>query len=284
MMTAQGARARHEPHGLPQRLRPARSAEQVTTARDLVDPRPRDPGPLPAATTATSRPASSPIAGGDHRNHNQLLGRVEGVDGIKTGYTRAVRLQPDDLRQDRRPPHRRRRARRPLRPRRATSMMADLDRRQPARAYAGARTRSRRSARALARPRPPSRRCPTPDAVDRSRVETTGAEGRRAGGRRPPTTAGRRLRPAASPSPSVIDRRAPPAPVRRLRRRRAAPRRPPRGMRWSVGAQPTRTGARDQGRQARAPSTLKSDAKPEPKAEVRAEPRPVPNRRPSAAG
>ena len=23
------------------------------------------------------------------RNHNKLLGRVEGVDGIKTGYTRA---------------------------------------------------------------------------------------------------------------------------------------------------------------------------------------------------
>jgi D-alanyl-D-alanine carboxypeptidase len=28
-------------------------------------------------------------AGRNHRNHNKLLGRVEGVDGIKTGYTRA---------------------------------------------------------------------------------------------------------------------------------------------------------------------------------------------------
>ena len=48
------------------------------------------------------------------RNHNRLLGRVEGVDGIKTGYTRALRLQSSDQRQDRHPQHRRRGARRPL--------------------------------------------------------------------------------------------------------------------------------------------------------------------------
>ena len=63
--------------------------QQITTARDLADPRPRDPGPLPEilqifrdADLLSSAAARSP-------NHNHLLGAVEGVDGIKTGYTAA---------------------------------------------------------------------------------------------------------------------------------------------------------------------------------------------------
>ena len=35
--------------------------------------------------------------GRTYRNHNRLLGSVHGIDGIKTGYTRASRLQPDIL-------------------------------------------------------------------------------------------------------------------------------------------------------------------------------------------
>ena len=41
------------------------------------------------ATIAISRPSNFYYRGKAIRNHNKLLGRVEGVDGIKTGYTRA---------------------------------------------------------------------------------------------------------------------------------------------------------------------------------------------------
>ena len=50
------------------------------------------------AITAISRPQSFTYRGVRWRNHNRLLGRVEGVDGIKTGYTRDVRLQSGQLR------------------------------------------------------------------------------------------------------------------------------------------------------------------------------------------
>ncbi len=63
-------------------------AEQVTTARDLTilaraiqERFPRHYGLF--------QTRSFEYAGRAHRNHNKLLGRVEGVDGIKTGYTRA---------------------------------------------------------------------------------------------------------------------------------------------------------------------------------------------------
>ena len=46
-------------------------------------------------------------------NHNRLLGRIKGVDGIKTGYTRASGLQPCLVGLGRQPPHRRRRDGRP---------------------------------------------------------------------------------------------------------------------------------------------------------------------------
>jgi len=69
------------PHGLP-------DSRQVTTARDLVRLaqalQDRFPSYYPyfAKRSFTHR-------GVRIRNHNRLLGSVEGVDGIKTGYTRA---------------------------------------------------------------------------------------------------------------------------------------------------------------------------------------------------
>jgi D-alanyl-D-alanine carboxypeptidase len=61
--------------------------QQVTTARDLTilaralqERFPRYYGLF--------QTRSFEFAGRSHRNHNKLLGRVEGVDGIKTGYTR----------------------------------------------------------------------------------------------------------------------------------------------------------------------------------------------------
>ena len=48
------------------------------------------------------------------RNHNKLLGRVEGVDGIKTGYTRASGFNLMTNRASRRPSYRCGGARRPL--------------------------------------------------------------------------------------------------------------------------------------------------------------------------
>lgn len=62
--------------------------EQVTTARDLVTLgkaiQDRYPKYYPYFGTRVFT-----YDGRGHRNHNHLLGRVEGVDGIKTGYTRA---------------------------------------------------------------------------------------------------------------------------------------------------------------------------------------------------
>jgi D-alanyl-D-alanine carboxypeptidase len=62
--------------------------EQVTTARDLTilarAIQERFPRYYPMFSTRSFH-----FAGGTYRNHNKLLGRVEGVDGIKTGYTRA---------------------------------------------------------------------------------------------------------------------------------------------------------------------------------------------------
>ena len=62
--------------------------EQVTTARDLTilarAIQERFPRYYPMFSTRNFN-----FAGSNYRNHNKLLGRVEGVDGIKTGYTRA---------------------------------------------------------------------------------------------------------------------------------------------------------------------------------------------------
>lgn len=62
--------------------------EQVTTARDLtiLARAIQDRFPKYYSYFQTR---SFNFAGASHRNHNRLLGRVEGVDGIKTGFTRA---------------------------------------------------------------------------------------------------------------------------------------------------------------------------------------------------
>jgi D-alanyl-D-alanine carboxypeptidase len=69
------------PNGLP-------DSAQVTTARDLVllarALQDRFPGYYPYFSTKTFT-----YRGKRYRNHNRLLGSVAGVDGIKTGYTRA---------------------------------------------------------------------------------------------------------------------------------------------------------------------------------------------------
>ncbi|NJO34378.1 MAG: D-alanyl-D-alanine carboxypeptidase, partial [Rhodospirillales bacterium] len=69
------------PHGLP-------DANQVTTARDMVTLalRLNDHFPRYYALFATRTFAYN---GSLYRNHNTLLGRFEGTDGIKTGYTSA---------------------------------------------------------------------------------------------------------------------------------------------------------------------------------------------------
>lgn len=60
---------------------------QVTTARDLIalGRAIQDRFPKYYAYFSTNAFA---YGGAVHRNHNRLLGRVEGMDGIKTGYTR----------------------------------------------------------------------------------------------------------------------------------------------------------------------------------------------------
>jgi len=70
----------YNPHGLPH------SPPNVTTARDLTilarAIQERFPKYYPMFSTRVFN-----YAGGAYRNHNKLLGRIEGVDGIKTGYT-----------------------------------------------------------------------------------------------------------------------------------------------------------------------------------------------------
>ncbi len=68
------------PNGLP-------NAEQTTTAHDLVRLGQALQDRFPTYYAYFGR-ASFTYHGARHRNHNHLLGKVAGVDGIKTGYTR----------------------------------------------------------------------------------------------------------------------------------------------------------------------------------------------------
>jgi len=87
MMTARArslgmrSTAFYNPHGLPH------SPPNITTARDLTILARAIQERFPKYYPMFSARSAS-IAGGNYRNHNKLLGRVEGVDGIKTGYTR----------------------------------------------------------------------------------------------------------------------------------------------------------------------------------------------------
>src|SRR3981081_125808 len=62
--------------------------EQVTTARDQAMLGRAIQERFPRYYRYFSTPSFT-YRGESMRNHNRLLGRVEGVDGIKTGYTRA---------------------------------------------------------------------------------------------------------------------------------------------------------------------------------------------------
>ena len=85
MMTAQGACARHDPaqsFATPRACRTTASQRRVTWRSW-----PRHPGPLPAALSAISPPDPSPIAAPWSSQPQPASGPVEGMDGIKTGYT-----------------------------------------------------------------------------------------------------------------------------------------------------------------------------------------------------
>ena len=154
----QGARPRHEPDGLPQRLGPARSRAAHDGARPH-DAGARHPGPLPALLPLLPDPGL--------QLRRQLLPQPQQAPRPRRGRRRhqdrlhpRLRLQPDDQRQDGRPPHRRRGARRALgfQPRPGHG---GPRRRQPAarlcRRPSGADGR-RGSARACSLPSSPSRR------------------------------------------------------------------------------------------------------------------------------
>ena len=89
LMTQQGARARHDatrsiatPPACRTTSRSPPRATRRCSARAIQE---RFPKLLPVFLD----PRASSIAAVRSRNHNHLLGKVEGVDGIKTGYTRA---------------------------------------------------------------------------------------------------------------------------------------------------------------------------------------------------
>ena len=64
------------------------NSEQITTARDLAVLGRAIQDRFPRYYRYFSTHVFA-YRGAHHRNHNHLLGQVEGVDGIKTGYTRA---------------------------------------------------------------------------------------------------------------------------------------------------------------------------------------------------
>ncbi len=170
------------------------------------------------------KPACSTTPAAAIRNHNRLLGRIEGVDGIKTGFTGASGFNLLTNVKTDRPPYRRRRARRPLgRVPRPDHGVADRQTNLP-RAYAGVRTapatagRRRRHRRASSSP---TRRLA---AAAAARRRATAADRRRCRTRR---------RPA---SPSTSTRCGPSSPPRPAQAPPTTPSSPP--MRWQNGAQP----------------------------------------------
>ena len=85
---AQGARARHEQDRLSQRLGPAERRAADHGARP-GHARPRDPGSLPALLPLFRDHACSTIAASRSATTIACSATSRGVDGIKTGYTRA---------------------------------------------------------------------------------------------------------------------------------------------------------------------------------------------------
>ena len=164
-------------------------------------------------------------------NHNRLLGRVEGVDGIKTGYIRASGFNLVTSVQARQPPRRRGRARRHQRrrARRAHAPAARAARRQ--RLDPPHRADDRRSAGArhagAARPRRTAETAPTRHAtgtpgVDRYEMRERRATCRRGSQRRPAAAAPQPAPAAGSTEPirpvAVRTVSVKPAPTRPLGR------------------------------------------------------------------
>ena len=73
----------YNPHGLPH------NPPNITTARDLAVLGRAIQDRFPRYYPMFSTRVFNFEGRGSYRNHNKLLGRVEGVDGIKTGYTNA---------------------------------------------------------------------------------------------------------------------------------------------------------------------------------------------------
>jgi D-alanyl-D-alanine carboxypeptidase len=257
--------------------------EQVTTARDLTvlgraihDRFPR--------YWRYFQTRNFEYAGRNYRNHNKLLGRVDGVDGIKTGFTRAsgfnlltsaktgnrhliavvlggrsgrVRdAQMASLVDDHLP--------RAFAGARQTPVFAEGRSEEPVRTAAvvpdstTARPEPRQEARAEARPAVVQRAVETPKA-EPARVEPVRAEPVRAEPAKvepvriaavTPTAApaaAPAVRPVAQAQPAAIPARVPSTPVAAF-----APQQAPAGpqLKWTTGAQPVAAARSAPGRQA----------------------------------
>ena len=88
MMTAKARQIGMRAHDLPQRVGPARSRPDHDGARH-GGARHGAAQALPATVSTISRQRDFSFRGRTVRGHNDLIGRVDGVDGIKTGYIRA---------------------------------------------------------------------------------------------------------------------------------------------------------------------------------------------------
>ncbi|PSC03015.1 D-alanyl-D-alanine carboxypeptidase [Alsobacter soli] len=245
----------------------------ITTARDLVTLGRAIQDRFPKYYHYFSTPVFA-YRGGYHRNHNHLLGRVEGMDGIKTGYTRASGFNLlTSVKTDNRHV-----VAVVLGGRSAAArdhqMVALLDD-NIERAYAGARTAPAMTETAAAEPR---REAPVREAKEirepepAPRVRVASADENT-----PLTTA------AVASAPKVAARNAEPSPTPRrvIDVTGARPvvasvaggstTTPSSGMRWVVGAQPVVKA--DDVKMARLEP--KAEAKSEPKAETRIEKSPA---------
>ena len=84
----QGARARHVEHHSTA-TPPACPTTSRSPRRTTLRSSPARSRTASRATSGISRPNPFAYGGETIGNHNHLLGRIDGVDGIKTGYTRA---------------------------------------------------------------------------------------------------------------------------------------------------------------------------------------------------
>ncbi|MFO1149115.1 MAG: D-alanyl-D-alanine carboxypeptidase [Alsobacter sp.] len=233
---------------------------QVTTARDLVTlgRAIQDRFPKYYAYFSTH---SFAYNGAVHRNHNRLLGRVEGMDGIKTGYTRMSGFNLlTSVRTDNRHV-----VAVVLGGRSAASrdrQMADLIDTYTDRAYAGSRT---------APPVGESAKVAAEDAeapvqkVAAEKAEKPGKPQKLALAEEDTTTTTAAVAPAPKPGAKVIDLTAARPVVASVAGGSSTT--PSSTMRWTVGAQPARTGGTETKVAKADVKDVKSDAKAETKVE-----------------